>query len=131
MPTRTQFGTKIQKGETYTYTATITDETGAAVDLTAGTVNAFVTLYFKSTNAAINTRNNQQVVTAGVASNNHTVTAGGLITFKATASDSVVTGSADSPVVYRLEIDYQDGAAVARTAIHEVEFTIEELPTVT
>lgn len=131
MPSRTIFGTKIQEGETWTYQATIVDETGAAVDLTAATVTGTVDFYFKSTNASINSRLNQSVIAAGVPANNHTTTAGGVITWKAVALDSVVTGGADSQVVYRLEIDYNDGAAVARTLIHEVEFTIESLPTVT
>jgi hypothetical protein len=131
MPTRTVFGTKIQEGETWTYQATIKDETGAVVDLTAATVNGTVDFYYKDTLASINSRLNQAVIAAGVPAFNHTTTAGGVITWKATALDSVVTGSADSPVVYRLEIDYNDGGAVARTAIHEIEFVIEALPTVT
>jgi len=131
MPSRTIFGTKIQEGETWTYTATLVDETGTAIDLTAGTVNGTVDFYFKSTLVSINSRLNQAAIAAGVPAFNHTVTAGGLLTWKAAALDSVVTGSADSPVIYRLEIDYNDGGAIARTLIHEVEFTIEALPTVT
>lgn len=129
MPTRTLLGTKIQEGETFTYSATIVDETGAVVDLTAATVDAFVHYYVKSTGASINSRNNQQVVTAGVASNEHTVTSGGVITWKATTSDNPAI-AADTVVVYRLTVTYNDGAAVARTAIHEVEFTLEDLPAV-
>lgn len=131
MPTRTIFGTKIQEGETWTYEATLVDETGAAIDLTAATVTGTVDFYFKSTLVSINSRINQAVIAAGVPAFNHTTTAGGLLTWKATALDSTVTGGADSPVVYRLEVDYNDGAAVARTLLHEVEFTIESLPTVT
>jgi hypothetical protein len=131
MATQTTFGTKIQEGETWTYQATIVDETGAAVDLTAATVNGTVDFYYESTNVSINSRLNQAVIAAGVPAFNHTVTAGGVITWKAAALDSVVTGGADSPVIYRLEIDYNDGAAIARTLIHEIKFTIEALPTVT
>lgn len=131
MATRTVFGTKIQEGETWTYTATIKDETGAVVDLTAATVSGTVDFYDKTTLASINSRLNQAVIAAGVPAFNHTTTAGGVITWKATALDSVVTASADTTVIYRLEIDYNDGAAVARTAIHEIEFVIEALPTVT
>lgn len=131
MPTRTIFGTKIQEGETWTYQATIVDETGAAIDLTAAAVGGTVDFYFKSTLASIAGRINQAVIAAGVPAFNHTTTAGGVLTWKSLAADSIVTGGADSPVIYRLELDYNDGAAVARTLLHEVEFTIESLPTVT
>lgn len=131
MATRTIFGTKVQEGETWTYTATIKDETGAVVDLTAATVDGVGDFYYKATLASINSRLNQAIIAAGVPAFNHTATAGGILTWKAAVLDSVVTGAADSPVVYRMEISYNDGAAVARVAIHEIEFVIEALPTVT
>lgn len=131
MATQTIFGTKIQEGETWTYQATIVDETGAAVDLTAATVDALVDFYYESSLASINSRINQAVIATGTPAFNHTTTAGGVITWKATALDSVVLSAADSPVIYRLQITYNDGAAVARVLIHEIKFTIEALPTVT
>jgi membrane-bound lytic murein transglycosylase len=132
MATRTQLGALVQDAETFTYSTTILQEDGVTpVDLTDANTDAFVTLYRADTNAAINSRNAQQVITAGVASNNHTGTALGVLTFKSVAADSTLGESANVSVVLRYRIQYNDGAAVARDGTHEVQFTVEPLVTVT
>lgn len=116
-------------GGTFNLTAVIQDESGAAVDLTGADVDAFLTYYDDDAATAINSRLNQQVVTAGVASNNHTVDASGNLTWKSVVADtsSITT---DTVVVARYTITFDDGAAVERTAIHEIQFEVEAPKTV-
>lgn len=130
MPTRSTIGNKVQKGESFNYTAVVKDESGTAIDLTDAAVDVTLTYYRTDTNAAINSRNAQAVVTAGVASNEHTVDASGNLTWKAVPDDTSFSQTADTDVVARYTITYDDGAAVERTGIHEVIFTIENLPNV-
>ena len=132
MATRTILGTKVQDAETFTYSTTILQEDGVtAVDLTDAGTDVLFTLYNATTLASINSRLAQSVITAGSASNNHTGTSGGVLTFKSVAADSTLGLSADQVVVMRYSISYDDGAAVARTGVHEVSFTVEPLVTVT
>jgi hypothetical protein len=128
---RTILGTKLDNSETGTLSGTIRDENGVVVDLTAATVDVFLDYYRTDTNAGLNGRTNQQVVTAGVASNNHTVTSGGVITFKLTSPDTSIGLTTEQNVVARYTVQYQDGAAVARQAIQEIQFAVTPLVTVT
>lgn len=131
MATRTILGTKVQDGETFTYSATILDEDGTTpVDLTAATTDVLCTLYRTDTNVSLNSRLAQSVITAGVASNNHTGTAAGVLTFEGQIADSTLGASADVPVVIRYAIGYT-GTGGARDGVHEVQFTVEPLVTVT
>ena len=131
MATKTVIGTKIQQAETANLTAVVRDSAGAVVDLTGADVDIFLSNYNNATNAGINGRTNQQVVTAGVASNDHTVDASGNLTWKLTTSDTALAGSADETHTARYTIEFDDGAAVQRTAIHEIEYIVEALPTIT
>lgn len=131
MATRLALGARVQDGETYTYRATILQEDGSTpVDLTDANTNVNLTLYRADTNASLNSRLNQAVIAAGVASNNHTGTAAGVLEFKSVAADSTLAASADVTVVARYSVTYNDGAAVARTGVYEVSFTVEPLVTV-
>ena len=129
MPTRTDLGAKVQEGETFLYVVTIRDELGVVVDLTDASVTGTLDYYVKATGAAIAGRAAQSVIAVGVGANNHTVTAAGVMTWKSVAADALAV-SVDTPVVARYTIVYNDGAAVARTGIHEMEFVIEDLPAV-
>ena len=132
MATRTILGAKVQNAETFTYTATILQEDGVTpVDLTDAATDVLVTLYRADTNASLNSRLAQSVITAGVASLQHTGTALGVLTFKAIAADSTVGAAVDTTMVLRYDIGYNDGAAVARDGVHEVQYTVEPLVTVT
>ncbi len=130
MATRTQLGNKIQEGETYLYTTTITDEVGAGIDLTAASSTVLFSLYVKATGVTVNSRNAQSVITAGTPSNEHTGSAAGVMTFKSLAADNPAI-AADTPMVLRYQVTYNDGAAVARVGIHEVEITYEDLTALT
>lgn len=131
MATRTIVGTKVQDDETFTLTATVLQEDGTTpVDLTDSNTDAFISFYRDDTKAAINSRNNQQVITAGVASNQHTGSAAGVLSWKSATADSNLGLSADVNVVARYTVTYNDGAAVARTAIQEIQFVVEPLDTV-
>lgn len=118
-------------GGTFNLAAVIQDEDGNAVDLTDAAVDGFIDYYDDSgaTGAAINSRLNQQIITAGVASNEHTVDASGNLLWKSEVADtSSIT--ADTVVVARYTITFDDGAAVERTAIHEIQFTVQAPKTV-
>lgn len=130
---RTVLGTKLDNAETGTLTGTIRDESGNPVDLTAATVDVFLSYYNATSGGTgnINGRNNQQVVNNGVASNQHTVTAGGVITWKLQALDTTLGQTTDQIVVARYTVNYEDGASVARQAIQEIQFTVTPLVTVT
>lgn len=129
MSTRTIIGTKLQEGETFNYVTTIRDSDGSLVDLTGLDVDVFCSLYVKATGASVNSRLNQQVVTAGVASNEHTVTSAGVLTFKSVVADNPAI-AADTTYIIRYTFSFDDAGAVARTGIHEVEYTVEDLTTV-
>lgn len=128
MPTRSDLGAKVQEGETFLYSTIVKDELGVAIDLTDAAVDATVSYYIKATGATINSRNAQTIITAGVGSNEHTPGADGSLLFKSLVADAPAV-AADTPVVLRYTITYDDGAAVERTGIHEAEFVIEDLPT--
>lgn len=129
---RTILGAQVQNAETFTYSATIVQEDGTTpVDLTDANTTVLFTLYRDDTDASLNSRLNQSVITAGVASNNHTGTAAGVLTFKSVAADSTVGASVNVNLVMRYQVTYNDGAAVARTGIHEVQFVVTPLDTVT
>lgn len=130
MATRKALGTKVQEGETPNYQATVRDASGTVVDLTDANTDVFLSLYRDDTKAAINSRDNQQVITAGVASNEHTGTAAGVLTFKLTTSDTNLSLAADTTIVLRYTVSFNDGAAVSRTGIAEATFVLEPLDTV-
>lgn len=128
MATRTILGAKVQDAETFTYSTTILQEDGSTpVDLTDANTDVLLTLYRVSNLNAVNGRDQQSVITAGVASNNHTGTAAGVMTYKSVAGDSTFGASVDETIVARYEVSYNDGAAVARTGVHEVQFVVEPL----
>ena len=133
MVTRIERGTKVQDGETFTVEFTVVDESGTAVDLTTAATAMALTFYNSSLtgNPVINSRNAQDVFGGGSGANNVTFTSAGVWTWKGTTADSTLGQSADSKVVARVSITYNDGAAVSRTAIQEITWTIEPLPTVT
>lgn len=132
MATRTILGNKIKNGQTFTYSATILQEDGTTpVDLTSANTTVLCSHYRDDNDNALNGRDAQSVITAGVASNNHTGDAAGLLTFKTTTADTTIGGqTADLNIVLRYEVQYQDGAAVARVGIFEVQYTLEPLDTV-
>lgn len=124
---RTVRGNRVDDGETFTLAAVVRDEANAVVDLTAGTVNGFITWYRADTNAALNTRNNQQFNTAGVSSNEHSGDASGNLTWNALAADTTLGASADVDVVARYRITF----GTNRVLIHEIQFKVAPLVTVT
>lgn len=132
MATRTILGNKIKVGQTFTYQATILEEDGVTpVDLTGADIDVLCSLYRDDTDVTINSRNAQSVITAGVASNEHTGDASGVLTFKATAADTNIAISADTQLVLRYAIDYDDVDTDERVLIYEVEFTLQPLDTLT
>lgn len=132
MPTRSILDAKpVQNGETFNLTMTIRDEAGAVVDLTDANVSGTITYFNDGTDTAINARNAQACITAGAGQNQHTVTAAGLLTWKAQIADTNLGLAADATVVARYIITFNDGAAVARTATHEVQFVIQPQKAIT
>lgn len=134
MATRKVFGLKVQDGETFKYTFIATDEAGVAINVTLSASLTSMTLsyYNKATGATINSRSAQNVL--GTASmgvypgaNNHTLATNGTVTWKGAALDTSFVTTADVTVVARYTYVYPDAATVARTSIHEIEFTIEAL----
>lgn len=131
MATRTILGTKVQNAETFTYSATFIDEDGVTpVDLTDAGADVLVTLYRADTNVSLNSRLVQSVITAGVGSLQHTGTTLGVLTFEAIAADSTIGAAVDTIVVIRYLVTYT-GTGGARAGIHEVQFVVEPLVTVT
>lgn len=135
--TRRVFGTPIHDGQTFKYTTVIKDENGDAIDITlsAKLTSMKLTYYSKATGATINSRNAQNVLgtaDAGVypGANNHTLNANGTLTWKGAAADTNFVTTDDVTVVARYVYVFPDAAAVARTGIHEVEFTIKKLDAV-
>jgi len=132
MATRSIIAAKVQDSETFTYSATILQEDGVTpVALDAATTTVLLSLYNSGTNVSIAGRLAQSVITAGVASNEHTGTALGVLTFKSLAADSTLGLLVNTPVVARYSVTYTDALAVVRTGIHEVQFTVEPLVVVT
>jgi len=132
MATRTILGARVQDAETFTYSTTIMQEDGVTpVDLTDVGTTVLVTLYRADTNVSLNSRLAQSVVTAGVASLQHTGTSLGVLTFKSVAADSTLGETADIDMVLRYSVSYDDTLAVARTGVHEVQYKVEPLVTVT
>ena len=137
MATRKLFGLKVLDGETAKYTAVIKDENGTAINITlsASLTSMTITYYNKATGATINTRNAQDVLgtpSMGVypGANNHTLASNGTLTWKLAAADTNFVTTANVTVVARYIYVYPDAQSVARTGIHEFEFTIEKLDTV-
>jgi len=132
MATRSIIAAKVQDSETFTYSATILQEDGVTpVALDAATTTVLLSLYNSGTNVSIAGRLAQSVITAGVASNEHTGTALGVLTFKSLAADSTLGLLVNTPVVARYSVTYTDALTVVRTGIHEVQFTVEPLVVVT
>jgi len=131
MATRTILGARVQNAETFTYSTTILQEDGVTpVDLTDAGTDVLFTLYRGDTNASLNFRLAQSVITAGVASNNHTGTALGVMTFKSVAADSTIGAAVNTALVLRYVVTYDDALAVARAGTHEAQMTVEPLVTV-
>lgn len=130
MATRTILGTKIQDGETFLYSTIVRDEANAVVNLQTAATAATIHYYRKDTGASINSRNGQDIRGGGTGTNQHTLGTAGQLTWKAVAADTNFVTTADVTVVARYTVTYDDGASVSRTAIWEIEFTIEALTTV-
>ena len=116
----------IQDGETFQLNAVVRDEAGAPLDLTGGSINVFLSWYRDDTDAAVNSRNNQQVVTAGTASNQHAVDAVGNLTWNAEAADSTIGAAATIDMVARYTVQFP----TSRVLIQEIQFKISPLDTV-
>lgn len=136
MPSRTVIAQPIQRGETFRYTTTVNNVAGAPIDLNdEATITSFtITLYRADTNAVINSRNAQSILgtaSGGVypGANQHTLGNTGLLTWNAVAADTSPTITADTKVVARYTLTYVLSGAT-HVGIHEVQFTIQALPTV-
>lgn len=124
MPTRTIVQQPIQSGETPDVVFTLVDVNNAAIDIPAD-VTAMTLTYFTDDNATqINTRLSQDVRGAGSGTNEHTLTNAGLVTWKMEAADTSGITS-DTTVVARYTYTYNDGGAIPRTGVHEIQMTIE------
>lgn len=135
MATRTILGNKPQDGEAFRYRATFLQEDKVTpVDLTSANTTVSLVYYRTDTNVSINSRGTtatpQVVINAGVGQNQHTGTAAGVLTFKAVPADTTLGGSANVTVVARYIVSYQDADTDTRTGIHEVQFEVEPLQTV-
>lgn len=129
MATRTVLNQKIQSGETPDLTFTMVDVDGNAIDIPTDVTAMTLSYYTADDDTQINTRLNQDVRGGGSGTNEHTLDAAGLVTWKLETADT--SGFAvDTTVVARYQWTYNDGAAVARTGIHEIQFTIEGLQTI-
>lgn len=116
----------LQDGETFQLNAVVRDEAGAVIDLTGGSINVFLSWYRNDTKAAINSRDNQQVVTAGVASNEHAVDASGNLTWNAVAADSTLGAATTVDMVARYTVQFP----TSRVLIQEIQFKVSPLDTV-
>ena len=131
MPSRTILGTAIQNGETFTYSAIVRDESGNVINLQTALTAATITYYNKTALTDINSRLAQDIRGAGTGTNQHTLGTAGQLTWKAVVADTNLGLASDTAVVARYTLTYNDGASVSRTGVHEVDFTIQALPTVT
>lgn len=121
----------LNEGSTGTYTAVLTDESGTAIDIPTDATAMTLDYYRTDTGASINSRLAQDVLGGGTGAANHTLDASGNLTFKLTTADTTLSLTADLTVRLRYTLTYNDGAAVSRTSIHEAEFKVLNLATVT
>jgi len=138
MATRTATGARVQDGETFTYSAVVRDAAGVAVDLTDAGVTGLISLYRDDTKAAVNSRDAQAAITAGVSVLDGTPAAEGVLTVDAVGNlimkfdelDSTLGLAVNTTMVIRWDIVFPDALAVERRAIHEATFIVEPLDTV-
>ena len=130
MATRSIKGERIQSGETPDITFTLVDVADAPIDIVADVTAMTLTYFTDDTATQINTRLAQDVRGGGTGANEHTLTTGGLVTWKMEVADTsgIVT---DTVVVARYSYTYNDAGVIARTGVHEIQFTIEGVKTVT
>ncbi len=129
-----RFSQEILEGQTFLYTAVISDEAGDVIDLTDALVllTCDFTLYDADTAVHVGSREDQDVLGIAVGDiypgdNNHTLAVNGTLTYRATVADTSTAGTHKGRYVYT----YLDGGAVIRTTIHEFQFVITALDTVT
>jgi len=134
---RKVFGLKLQDGETFKYTAVIRDETNTAINLTVNTAitSLVFTLYNKATGVHVGSRDSQDCLgtpSMGIypGANNHTLASNGTLTYKGTTGDTSGVTNAAVTYVGRYVYVFPDAQSVARTGIHEFEFTVEPLDVV-
>ncbi len=136
--TRKVFSLKLQDGETARYTAVIRDENGAVIDITlqASLTSMVFSLYNKATGVHVGARSSQNVLgtpSMGVypGAFNHTLNANGTLTYKLTTGDT--SGPTTTAITYvgRYVYVFPDADTVSRTGVHEFEYVVEPLDTVT
>ncbi len=134
---RKVFGQHIQDGETFTYTAVIKNEAGVAINITQNTAltSMAFSLYNKATGVHVGARTSQDILGTVSGSTwpgafNHTLATNGTLTYKATTGDTSGVTTAAITYVGRYVYVYPDAASVARTGVHEFEFTVDALDAV-
>ena len=131
MSVRTRLGVKVNDGSTFTYSATLLQEDGSTpIDLTSPNTDVDLTLWREDTDAPVNSRDGQSVIAAGVPANQHTGTAGGVLTFKAVDGDTSLAATDEVELVLRYQVTYQDAAAAERQSFYEVSIIVSPLATV-
>lgn len=131
MAVRTRLGTKVNDGSSFTYTATLLQEDGVTpIDFTDANTDVDLTLWREDTDAPVNSRDGQSVIAAGVPANQHTGSAAGVLTFKATDADTSLSASEEVELVLRYEVAYQDGDTDDRLSIYEVSIIVAPLAAV-
>ena len=111
-------GFTVAEQTTRRYTATIQDETGAAIPA-ASLTTLKLTLYDRATGAVINTRDDQNVLNA----NDVTVDGNGLLTWTMKPADNPILNDAlaQEHHVALFEFTYASGA---KRGQHEVDFVV-------
>lgn len=110
----------INEGASALYTATLTDETGAAIDGTALT-SLTLTVYNVDTGAIINSRSAQNVKNL----NGVTITALGALTWTLAPADNVILGT--GPYERRAALFVATWASGAKACPHVVQWTVRNL----
>ena len=121
----TQIADLINEEVTAIYTATLTDEKGAAITLAALTAIT-LTFYDVATGTIINSRNGQDVLN----DNNVTISAGGLLTWTMQQADNIIQTATQAVERHRALLEWNSGTP-AKYGKHEVDFFVLNLTKVT
>ena len=130
MASRTISGQLIHAGDTPDVTFQLVDVDGVAIDIPTNVTAMTLTYFTDDDDTQINTRLAQDVRGAGSGTNEHTLDASGNVTWKMVAADTNFAGATTRTVVARYSYTYNDGAAVPRTNIHEIQMTITGVKTI-